>query len=410
MNLRVRRLPGLNREVGIFLLYSAIFHIGYMGMTNVLLNFYFVGLGHGNETVGVLQSLPRLGGFITGIPISLIARRVGSRRMLVLSTLGVAGSTMLMVLFPSLIMLALGHFLVGFFYGAAQIVTTPYMITLTPRDEHTFQFSYNNVVSMGTVALGSMIGGFMPLWSSRVFGVDAPLGISPEHTPAAYGISLMISAVVVGISVLPLFRLPDATLETMQRVSQSIQRKDWLRILRFSIPLFLFGISGGLTFPFYNLFFREHYSLDDGTVGTILSIGWLGMALIPMLNPLWEKIMGRVYALGILMVVSALAFLGLAWSDALLVAIPFYVIAASVRNTMQPLFQPLLMDTLTPELHNLASGLGMVLWNVGWFAATMSFGFLQTNLGYPAIMRLVAFWVAVNGIAVVWVFRSKQSV
>ena len=82
------------------------------------------------------------------------------------------------------------------------------------------------------------------------------------------------------------------------------------------------------------------------------------------------------------------------------IAIVFYVLAIGIRNTMQPLFQPLLMDSLDAACHNFASSVGLVMWNIGWFLSTFSFGLLQSAIGYRNIMLVVAFFVVLNGISI----------
>ena len=106
--------------------------------------------------------------------------------------------------------------------------------------------------------------------------------------------------------------------------------------------------------------------------------------------------------------IAAIAFLGLSAAPVLAVSVVCYVVAISFRNVMQPLFQPLIMDTLPPNLHNIASSVGMVLWNVGWFSATAISGFWQEAYGFDVIMRVVAAGVLVNGVMVVLLFRNRQ--
>ena len=88
-----------------------------------------------------------------------------------------------------------------------------------------------------------------------------------------------------------------------------------------------------------------------------------------------------------------MAFIGLSLAQALALAVVCYALAIGARNTMQPLFQPLLLDSLSEAHHNLASSLGLALWNMGWFGATLGFGWLQLSLGYRGIMLLVAVFV-----------------
>ena len=163
-----------------------------------------------------------------------------------------------------------------------------------------------------------------------------------------------------------------------------------------------------MTFPFYNLFFRTTFGIQDKTVGTILSIGWVGMAVVPLANPWWDRRFGRACALGITMSIAAVAFFGLSLAPTLVASVFCYVTAISFRNVMQPLFQPLIMDRLPANLHNIASSVGMVLWNIGWFTATAISGVWQSAHGFDFIMRVVAIGVFLNGASIVLIFRRGR--
>ncbi|MEM6280946.1 MAG: MFS transporter [Chloroflexota bacterium] len=405
-----RTLPGLNRNVLIFFVHSGLIHVGLLGISDVLLNFYYVSLGYGPGVVGILQSLPRLGGFITGLPVGIVANRLGKRRILIISNIGIAVSLLLLVFFPNLLMLGISRFLLGFFYGAGQIVTPPYMATLTAKAEHTHQFAYHNLISMASVSVGSIIGGYLPLLVSQSMALEGTAQFPPEQTTAAYMISLGIAAIVIFLGTLPMFSLPYAQAEPEHKPTHN-EKPDavpWATLLLYSVPLLFFGITGGLTFPFYNLFFRESFGLADSTVGNILAVGWLGMAFVPLLNPLLERRIGRAWSLGVLMGVAAVGFFGLGAAGTLFAAVPFYLVGIAVRNTMQPLFQPLVMDVLPEELHNINSSVGLVIWNIGWFSSTASYGWLRPAVGYSGMMVIVAVGVIATGISVVAIFASRE--
>ncbi len=408
--MRIRRLPGLNSQVLLFLCHSLFFHIGLLGIADILLNFYLVSIGTDAETIGLLQSLPRLSGFMVGLPIGWVANRVGNRRLIALSTAGIALSVAATAFTQALPALVISRFCWGACFGANQVVKPPFMVTLTQRSEHTAQFSYHNLVSMLAVSIGSALGGILPLLVSRLIGIEGGAGLRPEEMPLAYQGGIVIAALLIMLSVLPVLALRGdsaASAATEARNGLVLRAAPWRAILRLTFPLFVFGISGGLTFPFFNLFFRDVFGIGDSAVGGIIGLGWLVMGIMPLLNPFWEARMGRALALSVLMVGSALAFVGLSLSGALLTAVIFYVLAIGIRNTMQPLFQPLLMDSLNADFHNIASSVGLVLWNLGWFGSTLSFGFLQASLGYRNIMLVVAFFVLLNGLSIRWSSRRR---
>jgi MFS family permease len=397
------------RRITLFMLHSAIYHFGLMGIPDVLLNFYFASIGYSPDTIALLQGLSRVGGLLTGLPIGLYVDRIGARRIILLSTIGVAGAFLALAAFPSLTMLAINRFLIGMFYGAGQIALAPFMTTLATQDRQTRLYATHNIISMGSAAAGSFVGGFLP----AIMIALLPWGVvdvgTPAQSPFAYGISLGLAALLVFASAIPLLGVAESTSPTPSTAKPRLLRPDmpWLRLTWYGVPLLLFGFSGGLTFPFYNLFFRSTFTLDDATVGTILGIGWVGMALVPMLNPRWERQFGRVRAIGFTLSIAAVAFFALSVAPSLLWAVLAYAVAISTRNTMQPLFQPLLMNALPDSQRAIASSIGFVQWNIGWFIATSISGVWQIDYGFDFIMQVVAACVLVNAVTIVVIFRRK---
>ena len=398
----MRRVPGLNGRVLLFLCHSLLFHIALLGIADILLNFYLVSIGYDTTTISLLQSLPRLSGFMIGLPIGLVANRVGNRQLILLSTGGLALSVATTALTANLPIIAASRFVWGACFGANQVVKPPFMVRLTERSEHTAQFSYHNLVAMCSVALGSVLGGLLPLFVSQLLPIAGPVDLRPEEMPAAYRISIMCAAALLLLSNLPIMALGSKLADEGEAgAGRAMWRSTpWRRVIRLTFPLFVFGISGGLTFPFFNLIFRELFGLADSAVGSVIGLGWLVMGLMPLLNPAWEARLGRAGALTALMLVSAAAFVGLSLSQGLAIAIGFYVLAIGLRNTMQPLFQPLLMDSLAAAHRNVASSVGLVMWNMGWFLSTFSFGHLESALGYRNIMVVVAAFVLLNGLSI----------
>jgi MFS family permease len=399
-----------HRDAVLFLLYSAIFHIGFMGVVDVVLNFYFVSLGHDNQIIGLLQSLPRLAGLLTSVPLSIVANRIGARRVIIFSTVGMAASLALLVVLPTLPLLSVNRFLQGLFYGAQQIAVAPLMVTLVGAAGRTRFFAYHNLMSMASAALGTYLGGFLPAILALLALHAVPTAHISSQSTAAYGLALLVAAALTLMSILPIKPLrPQGDMPVAApALFSGASHVSWRYLGFLSLPMLIFGFTGGLTFPFYNLFFRTEYHLPDDTVGLVLSVGWFGMALIPLLNSFWENRFGRAASLMMTMTIAACGFFGLSLSPSLLIGVLAFVVGVSFRNAMQPLYQPLVLDSLPAAWHNNASGMSMVMWNVGWFAATAISGFWQTAYGYPFIMRIVSIGVFITGIAIILIFRRPR--
>jgi predicted MFS family arabinose efflux permease len=402
------------RAAWLFLVYTFIFHIGVLGIADVVLNFYFVSIGYDQASIGWLQGMSRIGGLLTSVPVGLIAVRYGAQRTMILSTIGIAIVYVMYVAFPSLGMLLAARFLLGVFYGAQQIAMIPYMIALVRPDQQTRFFAYQNVMAMAGMALGGMIGGFIPLW---VVGLAMPivpvLAAGGAQSPFAYGSTLLLCAALTLASILPFLwlkgRTPPGAGPHKRAPGEQRIRFQWRLLIFLTLPMIPFGFTGGLTFPFYNLFFRDVFGQPDAAVGIILSIGWIGMALVPLANPWWERRFGRPWSIFLVMTIASAAFVVLGAAGALVVGVAAYFVAVSFRNVMQPMYQPLLMNSLPPDQHSMASSMSGVLWNLGWFTATAISGTWQTTLGYGFIMHVVAVGVLVCGASVVLIFRHRSS-
>ena len=404
---RVRwAFPSVNRQIFLFFAYSALFHIGLLGIVDVVLNFYFVSLGHGPETIGILQSFPRMGGLLTGIPIGLLSNRLGAHRVLVYSTIGVAGSVLILIILPGLVFLAISRFLLGSFFGANQIVTSPFMMTLTKTEHHTQLFSYRNTVTMAAIAFGSFVGGFLPSLIVQLMP-DLVAEGEASTSPNVYR-AVLLAAILVILASASLFRWIAGPQITHKQSNPRFIGVPWRHLVILSLPMLFFGFTGGLTFPFLNLFFRTVFDLSDGSVGAVISLGWMGMGLVTLANPWLEQHLGRAYALGMTMSIAATAFLGLSIARSLIVAIPIFLIAISVRNTMQPIYQPMVMGVSLPDLRNTLSSVGLVIWNIGWFSATAVSGFWQKAYGFDFIMQVVAIGLFVTAASTVLIFGQRQ--
>ncbi|MFN8375053.1 MAG: MFS transporter, partial [Anaerolineae bacterium] len=259
-------MPGFNRQVALFLLYSLIWNVGMFGIMDVVLNFYFVSLGYTAETIGLLQSIPRVGGLLTGVPVGLIANRFGTRRIMLYSTIACAGAMLLLVVSPSLWLLGVSRFLHGFFYGAQQIANNPFMGRIVEKRNQPHLFSYHNVISMAGTAVGSLVGGVLPALLVSLAGYVPPTASVPaSQTPFAYGASIVVAAAVTFISIMPLLAMADAPGEReIADGARWVQSGvPWGLMLMLAVPMLFFGFTGGLTFPFYNLFFRATFDIPD---------------------------------------------------------------------------------------------------------------------------------------------------
>lgn len=148
----------------LLLIFTAVYHIGLFGIPDVVLNFYYVSLGYTTDQIALFQSIPRIGGVLTGLPVGYIATRLGERNLILGSTFGAALALALLVLVPTTTGILIGRFLLGFLYGAGQIALPVLMVRLVRPERVNSYFAAFNIVGMSFTAIGSVIGGYLPSW------------------------------------------------------------------------------------------------------------------------------------------------------------------------------------------------------------------------------------------------------
>ncbi len=393
---------------GLFFAYNVLFNFGMLGILDVMLNFYFVSLGHDAATIALLQSAPRVGGLLASVPIGLLTDRLGTRRVMLGSSLAVGVGLVVMVIWPSLTVLMLAQLFVGLSFGAQQIAYGPFMMGLVERPERIRFFARQNMFSTVAMTVGVLIGGVLPaLIASAAVALWPSLNIGAQ-SPAAYGITVLIAALVIFISLIPLYFVRSGyPIARPAHGSATQERIPWMKLAYWTLPYLPFGFSGGLTFPFFNLFFRERFNAADELVGVVMALGWLGMALVPMLNPRLERRFGRVNGLTLAMGIGAVAFVALALAPTLWFAVIAFVVGLSFRNIMNPMFPPMIMDALPESLQNHASSLMQVMWSVGWFMATAISGTIQMRYGYATTTLLASATLIVTALSIVLILRHR---
>lgn len=411
--MRYFSLSGINAQSSRLLQFNALFSIALFGVVDVLLNFYFVSLGYTDESIGLLQSLPRVGGLIAAVLIVPLTARMSARNVLIWTTIGMAISQAMIVFIPTTPAIALSRAALGLFFGMQQIAINPVIIALSAPGQQTRMFGYISMTSNVAGSIGGFIGGFVPAWIAFLLPSMTVYGNLPaEQTPFAYGLAIVLASATTALAVLPILRLdvPDAALPTESDVNTSAARIPWRQLLPRGLPMLFFGITGGLTFPFYNLFFRSGYGISDAAVGSVLSLGFFIMAFPVMLGPQIERRWGRGRGLLFCTALSGIAYWGLSYSTSLFAATACFVLAISLRNIVNGIYPPMLLDGLPPHMQNAVSSLGFLSWNVGWLFSTSIGGFLAASIGYSVILRIVGVGVMLIGLSAWWVYRRADVV
>jgi MFS family permease len=397
------RLPALSRNILLFLAFSALIDMGIYGVMDVLLNFFYRSLGFDLAQISVLQGSQRLGGLLFSLPAGLLITWIGARRTLMLTGTLLAASMFAMTLGDSFAWQYGARIVMGAMYTTFFIASIPLVAMLVKRDRYTSVFSLQFIAVSIAIALANSIGGSLPTLLSGAF----PALGSAEST-GAYGASLWIAAGIVALSLVPLTLLPKAQATTPSLEKPARTPAPWSAILLMSVPMLIFGMGAGLSIPYYNLFFRDTFDLPDAVIGNIFTFGSLSMMVITLIVPFTARRLGQVKALNAAMLATTAAFFLLSLSPSIAPTILFYGLALGFRNTMSPLYNPLLLDYIREEHHGLVSSMTTGAWSLGFFVITFFSGSWVEQYGYPFLFQITAATTLITGVSALFIFQALR--
>ncbi|MFQ6116936.1 MAG: MFS transporter, partial [Candidatus Bipolaricaulia bacterium] len=192
----LRRLRGFSRNARLYLLFSFLSGLTF-SVYYLFFNLYILSMDYDPGFLGLLVALPMGINLIVAIPAGLLGDRIGYRRamlggtaLMVLSTVGIA-------LLPSARSLVLFSLASGLGSSLVWVVGAPFMAQNSSEEERTHLFSVQFAVNTFSGFFGYLLGGGLPALFANLFRVG------PEE-PAAYRATLLLSAGLLAVALLPL--------------------------------------------------------------------------------------------------------------------------------------------------------------------------------------------------------------
>jgi len=272
------------------------------------------------------------------------------------------------------------------------------------EEERTYLFSMSSGLRMGSVFVGSWLGGYMPSW------VAAFRGIEPNES-TAYGTALLAVAFFAALGFIPL-----VFLKTGKRPLGSSSRsfapfhfaaKQPKLLGRLLLPSILISIGAGLFMPFMNVFFRTIHHQSDQVIGTLFAWGSLAMGLGLMIAPPLADRLGKVRLVMITQGLSIPFMLLLGFAPVFALSAGAYFVRMALMNMSNPIYQTFVMEQVDESARATVASLVSMVWAFGRsFSPTIS-GYLQVRYGFgpPFAIAISLYAIAV---CLYWVFFVRH--
>ena len=360
-----------------------------------LYNLFMLDLGYREQSLGMLASALALGSMTGTIPMGMVARRVGVKKVLIvcLVLMSVAfGARVFLFWYPAQIAFA---FFDGVMLCGWVVCLSPAVANVVEERKRPFAFSVLFAVAVATGSLGGLVGGNMPDWCQR-FGVHHP-GIAVSVVEAKR-ITLLAACAFTALAAWPITRLSSGTRSPFVRWAQ--RPTPFLR--RFLLANACWAAAVGAFNPFTNVFFVRYLGVPTAHLGNFFSIAQLLQAGAVLLMPFVLRKTGLISGVVAAQLTAAAAVGLLAAGRGVLQAEVIYCFFMAAQHMCDPGLQSLLMDRVSVEDRSGAAALNFLVISIAQAVSAAVAGLAFARLGYPTVLV----GIAVATVAAAVAFRN----
>jgi MFS family permease len=245
-------------------------------------------------------------------------------------------------------------------------------------------------MQMVSASVGNWIGGYLPSWMAGARSVDAT-------SSPAYGGSILVVAIALAISIIPLILIKMPRLKHSERTvfaPFSYAAKNPKKLTQLVLPMLITSIGAGLIMPFMNVFFRVQYHQSDQVIGVLFAWGSLAMGLGLLAAPPLADRFGKIQIVVISQGLSIPFLILLGFSPLFWVSGLAYYIRVALMNMSSPVYQTFVMEQVEPSSRAMVASLVSMSWNFGWAISPTISGILQVQYGFgPPFMGTIILYV-----------------
>ncbi|MGE5123687.1 MAG: MFS transporter [Acidobacteriaceae bacterium] len=387
----------------LYLIYTIISGIA-IGILRLLFNFYVLSLGFDEKLLGNLVTTSSITALVFALPMGYLADILGRKLSLLIAAALICLSVGTMVILPLPGILYAMNVLSGIAQSLAGVTMSPFLMENSSERERTYLFSFSAGIQMVSASVGNWIGGYLPSWVAGLRSVEA---ISTQ----AYGGSILVVAIALGVSILPLLMIKMPRLDHTERTifaPISYAAKNPQKLTRLVLPMLITSIGAGLIMPFMNVFFRVQYHQSDQVIGVLFAWGSLAMGLGLLAAPPLADRMGKIQIVVITQALSIPFLILLGFAPLFWISTIAYYIRVALMNMSSPVYQTFVMEKVDPSSRAMVASLVSMAWNFGWAVSPTISGILQVRYGFgPPFMGTIILYII--SVFLYWFFWWRKA-
>jgi len=374
---------GFTRDAWLLVVYSFISWLGD-NMAWFIFPFYLKSLGFDYTGIGIVFSLSTLAQASVLLFSGPLGTRMGYKRAVLLGISLMLLGRFVQVMYPSIVMLALGGVLIGM--GIA-FESPSYMALLSGEvsdEKRHYLFSLSSATGTIGSAVGFLLAGFLPGYLSyrEVFALALII------LPIRFVLVLFVKSVLAN---------------TDRRLN--VNRKLLLRIGRFALPSALIGLGAGVTIPYMGLYFNQRFGTSLESIGWLFALQQFIMGLGMFVLPMIADRLGSVRTIVSFNGSASFLIAAMPFSPTFIVAAIIYIIRTILMNIVDPIWNAFMMGFFSKEERSTVMALNNLAWTVTYgigqyiggrlFDVSLTWPFLITASLYA--LSMVVFWNFFSG-------------
>ncbi len=402
----IAKLREFRWNARMYLVFIIIFGAA-MGVRRLIFNFFVLSLGYDEALLGTMITVHNLTALLAALPMGYLADRLGRKLSLVSSTILVALSVVIMVIYPKAWILIALNIVFGLGMSISSVTMGPFLMENSSESERTYLFSFGSGLQMAAGFVGNWIGGYLPGWMGTTFNVDAV-------SSTAYGNALLATSGIAVLGLIPLLMLRNPNLKFHERSSLATMSylKDHLgQISKLVLPMLITSVGAGLIMPFMNIFFRNVHKQPDPVIGTVFAWGSLAMGVGLIIAPVLADRFGKIQVVVMTQALSIPFLFILGFSPFFALSAGAYFIRLALMNLGGPVYQTFVMEQVEPQARATIASLTSMASSFGWAFSPSISGWIQVNYGFrPAFIGTMVLYAV--SIYLYWHFflRGKESI
>ncbi|CEG28481.1 MFS transporter [Bacillus sp. B-jedd] len=370
-----------------------------LGMFTLILNLHFIEVGVTEKQIGWITSMGILVMGAFAIPVSIVAKKTGRKKLLVAGISCLAIGCIIFAIARSFALLLCAQLImsIGFTLVETTEIQLLFHYSKTKRQE-TQAYSYLFAMFTAFTGAGLLLGGFLPKW------IDVPEQ-GYQNTLLVISVLLLVLAIIRG-SLLPQ-EVQQREQKRGREKKAKISRELWGKLLKFSFFSVLTGAAVSSVQPYLNLFVKLRFDFSNETVSVILAMHGLALFIGSVFSPM------LIDRFGVRKTFFWIYFLNIAFCLLLFVNVPpaIFSVLLLVRGgfftMLTNLVDSLSMSSFKDEDRDLYAGMRAVFRSIGSSVAAFVIGMILAGKNYSLPFLIAGLLLLAGYIYFAKVIRPK---